>query len=356
MNEDPLLSIICPSYNHGKYVLPFIESLKAQADSRWELIIIDDASTDDNLARIRSANDSRVRVIARDSNHGVAAGMNDGIMLARADFVAFLASDDLAQPRYVERVLASFAAVPEAVAVYVGLDRMGPDGCSLNEPCQLPVLDSRLEILRNSFLGQNQLPSPGMAIRRDVAQDLLLPVGVVQYSDWMLQNRILMRGEIVMLEEPLVRYRVAPSSLSARSVSSIARDLLETRIMMDDFLRFPGIAFCARVFPAEIEPYVSLPDRHLPYVLGRLALLSNIPEKRSWGYETIMRHLSEPGVAESLQKITGFTHKNLMALAPTEAAALVDEARLLRRRVRHLGRAAVALAIGLLLALWFAFR
>jgi hypothetical protein len=281
--------------------------------------------------------------------------MNDGIMLARADFIAFLASDDLAQPRYVERVLASFAEVPGAVAVYVELDRMGPDGCSLNESCQLPALDSRLEILRNSFLGQNQLPSPGMAIRRDVAQDLLLPVGAVQYSDWILQNRVLMRGEVVMLEEPLVRYRVTPQSLSARSLGSIARDQLETRIMMDDFLRFPGITFCAQVFPEEIKPYAALPDRHLPYVLGRIALLSEISEKRCWGYETIMRHLSEPGMAESLRQHAGFTHKDLMGLAPTEAAAQTEEIRQLRRRLRHIRRWAMVLAGGLALALWVLF-
>ncbi|MBV5276661.1 hypothetical protein JZU56_02160, partial [bacterium] len=82
---------------------------------------------------------------------------------------------------------------------------------------------SRHELLRNSFLGQNQLPSPGMAIKRNLAQALILPEGVVQYSDWMLQNRILMSGEIVMLEEQLVRYRVSTPSLSARSPASMAR-------------------------------------------------------------------------------------------------------------------------------------
>jgi glycosyltransferase involved in cell wall biosynthesis len=328
----------------------------AQTDPRWELIIIDDASTDDNVSQISRFADPRIKVIVRAHNRGVAAGMNEGVALSCADLVTFIASDDLAHPRYVERVLAAFATSPSAIAAYVELDRMGLDGVSLGEPCTLPSGVSRRELLRNSFLGQNQLPSPGMAIRREVARALLLPEGTVQYSDWMLQNRILMRGDVLMIKEPLVRYRVSPSSLSARSLGSIARDQLETRIMMDDFLKIQDMDFLDQVFPEEFKPYASLPSHHIPYVLGRLALLSEIPEKRCWGYETIMRHLSEPGVAESLQKLAGFTHKNLMALAPTEAAARVDEARLLRRRVRHLGRAAVALAIGLLAALWFAFR
>lgn len=357
MSPAPAISIVCPSYNHGRFLAAFLESLIAQTDGRFEVIIIDDASGDDSLAVIAACHDPRIRLVARARNRGFCASLNDGIRLARADVVAFLASDDLFHPRYVERVLAAFGTNPSAAAVYVELERMSPEGVSLGEVGRLPAAVSRWEILRRSFLGKNQLPSPGMAVRRELAKDMLLPEGTVQYSDWMLQNRVLMRGEVVMIEEPLVRYRVSAASLSARSVGSVARDLLETRIMMDDFLLIKTIAFWAQVFPGEIKPYASLPDRHLPYVLGRIALLSDIPEKRCWGYETIMRHLSEPGVAESLQSLCGFSHKDLMALTPTDNALLVEESRRRRRRDRRLLRAALAIGfLGLLAALWSVLR
>jgi glycosyltransferase involved in cell wall biosynthesis len=353
----PAISIVCPSYNHGRFVGAFIDSLVAQTDGSFEVIIIDDASTDDNLSVIRSCHDPRIRVVARDVNRGFCASLNEGIRLARAEVVAFIASDDLASPRYVERVLAAFAASPSAIAAYVELDRMGPGEDSLGEPCLLPATADRLGLLRNSFLGHNQLPSPGMAVRREVALGLLLPEGTVQYSDWIFQNRILLMGDIVLIREQLVRYRVSPSSLSARTLGRIARDQLETRIMMDDFLAIKEMPFLAQVFPEEIKAYAALPDRHLPYVLGRIALLSEIPEKRCWGYETIMRHLSEPGVAESLQSLCCFTHKDLMALTPTDNALLAEEARRRRRRNRRLLRAALAIGLlGLLAALWSAQR
>jgi len=355
-NAKPAISLVCSYFNHGKLIPAFLESLNSQTYGNFEAVIIDDASTDDGLSVIRSCRDPRIRVIAREANRGYCASLNDGIMAAKADIVAFIATDDLLSPNYVERVVAAFADNPSAVAAYVELDRMGPDGVSLNMPCRLPAGHARTRVLRDSFLGQNQLPSPGMAIRRELATRLLLPEGTVQFSDWILQNRILMNGDIVMLEEQLVRYRVSDASLSAQSLGSAARDVLETRIMMDDFLKIKDMAFLRQVFPDEIPPYASLPSVHIPYVLGRLALLSDIHEKRCWGYEVIMRHLSEPGMAESLRLHAGFTHKDMMGLAPTEAAARVDEARLLRRRIRHLGRVAVALAIGLLAALWVAFR
>jgi len=328
----------------------------AQQDHCWELIIIDDCSTDDNLAQIARISDPRIRVIARTHNRGLAAGMTEGVSLATAEIIAFLASDDLAHPGYIRHLIESFAANPTAVAAYVSLERIDEHGVSLRHQSRLPATWNRHELLRKSFLGPNQLPAPGMALTRETARSLYLPEGVVQYSDWMWHNQILMRGDVVLLEEQLVRYRVSAVSLGYRTTSSLAREMLETRVMMDDFLAIKDMAFLAQVFPGEIIPYQSLPARHIPYVLGRLALLSEIPEKRCWGYETIMRHLSGPDMAESLHEHAGFTHKDLMAMVPTEAASLVEDARRLRRQVRHLSRWVVVLAVGLMAALVFLFR
>ncbi|MBV5276662.1 glycosyltransferase family 2 protein, partial [bacterium] len=135
MSEVPSVSVICPSYNHGRHVGDFLRSMLAQTDPRWELIIIDDASTDDNVSKISLFADSRIKVIVRAHNRGVTAGMNEGVALSCADLVAFIASDDVAHPRYVERVLAAFANSPSAIAAYVELDRMGLDGASMGEPC-----------------------------------------------------------------------------------------------------------------------------------------------------------------------------------------------------------------------------
>lgn len=356
MNIVSKISVICPSYNHGRYVGDFLRSMLAQEDPRWELIIIDDSSTDDNLTQINTFDDPRIRVVARTHNRGVAAGMTEAVALASGEIIAFIATDDLAHPRYISSLVVSFEANPNAVATYVSLERIDEQGAPFGRQSRLPAAWSRYELLRKSFLGPNQLPSPGMALRRDTARSLYLPEGVAQYSDWMWHNQILMRGDVVLLEEQLVRYRVSSASLSFRSVGSLAREMLETRVMMDDFLAINDMAFLAQVFPSEIIPYQSLPARHIPYVLGRLALLSEIPEKRCWGYETIMRHLSGPDMAESLREHADFTHKDLMALVPTEAASLVEDARRLRRQVRHLRRWAVVLAVGLMAALTFLFR
>lgn len=200
--------------------------------------------------------------------------MADGVRLARSDIVAFIASDDLANPDYVRRITAALPENGSAIAAYVTLDRVDEKGVSLRRPVVLPLMASRLELLRGSFLGQNQLPSPGMAIRRADALEIMPPEGSSQYSDWILQNRVLMRGEIVMLPDLPIRYRVSAGSLSASSVGSMSRDALETRMMMNDFLAIREMSLIVQAFPEESRLYASLPNKHIHYVLARLAMLS----------------------------------------------------------------------------------
>ena len=356
MKKIPLVTVILPSYNHGKHVAGCIEAFLSQTMQDFELVIIDDASTDDNLLRIKRFSDSRVKLIKRDHNHGVAAGMNDGLRAATASLVCIFATDDMPDADYLAEAIKTLENRPEAVAAYFPLRKITEDGLPLNDICILPWGAGRCEVLSNSFIGSNPLPSPGMIFRREVALKAILPVGVCQYSDWIFNNRLLMLGEITFGKSPLLSYRVSPSSLSAPSLASAARDILETRIMMDDFLKIQDMSFLRQVFAEKITPYSSLPNMHVPYILGRLALLSEIHEKRCWGYETIMRHISMPGMAESLREQSGFTHKDLMALVPTEAATRADEIRRLHRRLRHLRRWTVALGVFLALALWSLLR
>ena len=359
----PTVSVILPSYNHAKYVDACISAFLCQTFQDFELIIIDDASTDDTVARIRSYEDPRITLIAREHNRGVAAGMNEGFRRAKAEVVCFFATDDLPDSDYLKQVVSVFERAPSAVAAYFPLRKIREDGTAMEQDCFLPYGVGRFEILRRSFLQGNQLPSPGMVIRRESALKSRLPEGVCQYSDWMFNNRLLLIGEIYLGEQPLLSYRVSPSSLSAPSQGSISRDRLETRIMLDDFLEVREMSVLAQIFPEEIKPYAMLPDKHIPFVLGRIALLSDNPEKRSWGYEVIMRHLSGPEVAESLRLHAGFTFKDLMAMTPgltssktDELGRLHGEVHRLRRRVRRFRRILVALVCALALAGWIICR
>lgn len=94
-NIEPLVSIIMPAHNAEKYIRQSIQSVINQSYQNWELIITDDASTDQTLEAIESFNEDRIHILKLTQNVGAAIARNTSIERAKGDFMAFLDSDDL---------------------------------------------------------------------------------------------------------------------------------------------------------------------------------------------------------------------------------------------------------------------
>ena len=101
-----LVSIVMPNYNCGKYLRATVESVLAQTYTNWELIFVDDCSTDDSLEIIESFSDGRIRVLQNEKNSGAAISRNYALREARGKWIAFLDSDDLWEPLKLEEQLA----------------------------------------------------------------------------------------------------------------------------------------------------------------------------------------------------------------------------------------------------------
>ena len=87
--QKPLVSILCPTFNHEKYVKFFLDSLLAQTNPNWELLIVDDCSTDNNVAEIKKFHDSRIKLIQNPFNMGINCGLNQAFERARGDYMCF---------------------------------------------------------------------------------------------------------------------------------------------------------------------------------------------------------------------------------------------------------------------------
>lgn len=100
-----LVSIVTPAYNCEKYLRQTVESVLAQSYTDWEMIIVDDCSTDGTLALAQqlAAVDARIRVVRNEQNQGVSMTRNRGIAEARGKYIALLDGDDLWEPDKLER-------------------------------------------------------------------------------------------------------------------------------------------------------------------------------------------------------------------------------------------------------------
>jgi glycosyltransferase involved in cell wall biosynthesis len=128
-NSAPDISVVLATYNRRRTLPRAIASVLAQQDTAFELVIVDDASSDDTAAYLATLDDPRIRVITCPNNAGPSAARNRGLAAARADVVAFLDSDDAYRPRRLAAPLAAFAADRGLVATLssaVKHDRDGP--------------------------------------------------------------------------------------------------------------------------------------------------------------------------------------------------------------------------------------
>jgi glycosyltransferase involved in cell wall biosynthesis len=119
MNDQPIVSIIIPTYNKGEYISKCLQSVMDQTFTKWEAIIVNNYSEDNTVELIKQFNEPRFHLVDY-RNHGViAASRNEGIRRAKGKYVAFLDSDDWWYPKKLEMVMKYF---DQADVVYHDLD------------------------------------------------------------------------------------------------------------------------------------------------------------------------------------------------------------------------------------------
>lgn len=119
-----LVTVVLPSYNHAKYVVEAIESVRAQTLSNWELIVIDDGSTDNTLAVLQAylvqCEDPRIRLLTQ-ANAGSHATLNRGMALAQTPYLAILNSDDRYAPDRLQRLVQVAQSADKEIFIVTGL-------------------------------------------------------------------------------------------------------------------------------------------------------------------------------------------------------------------------------------------
>lgn len=313
------ITFVCPCYNHEKYVNDFLCSLLQQTDQNWELVIIDDCSTDNSVGCIKSVKDKRIRLIQNPFNMGINANLSRGIQMAKTELVSFVASDDVLYPEYVETILNVFNTNPDVDACYTPLRHINQNGDLLDSVTPLPLSSTESEIFSDMFLGNNLLPSPGMAFKKSVFKAYLpLDAGLIQYSDYQMHFFILFNHKIKMLDTPLVKYRLSPNSACARNPSVILREEIETTKLMDCVVRLIGKnkQQFNRIFGNHaLVQNNQITGETIPFWLGRLALTSKDRFKQKWALHTVMNFISNDQNLELLNKLYGFGFKDYMKYA-----------------------------------------
>jgi len=234
----PIISVIVPACNAQDTIVETITSVQSQTFTDFELIVVDDGSSDRTLELLQNIQDLRIKVVS-DENGGVSVARNRGISLANSEYLAFIDADDLWTIDKLELQLAALQQHPTAGVAYSWTSFMDRHGkfVHVDNPVYFEG-NVHAELLKTNFLlsGSNPL------IRREA----LVSVGefdptLTHAEEWDLYLRLAAKYDFVVVPKTQILYRQTVGSASAK-----------IEVMEKDALKVIERAF--QVAPARLQP------------------------------------------------------------------------------------------------------
>jgi teichuronic acid biosynthesis glycosyltransferase TuaG len=206
-----LVSTIMPAYNCAGSIASAIESILSQSYPDWELVVVDDKSNDNTaeIAREFAARDSRIRVLCKSKNEGVARARNYGLAAARGQYVSFLDADDLWMP---EKLAVQVGFLQERNAAFCFSSYSRFNGAGTSKPVPVPE-----QIDYDGLLRGNVIACLTVLLDRTKIEPFKMPsVPHEDYATWLS----ILRAKHVAYGIPvdLARYRVSRNSLSGNKL------------------------------------------------------------------------------------------------------------------------------------------
>lgn len=237
MNEKiPKVSVVIPTYNRGHLVSRAIRSVLDQTYQNFEVIVVDDASTDNTEKVVKKFNDKRIKYIRHERNRGGSAARNTGIKTAQGEYIAFQDSDDEWLPEKLEKQVRVLENAPSEVGVvYTGIWRMKDGKKTYIPSSKINQKEGNIhdELLRGSFVTTQAAIVKNETFRNVGLFDERLP----RLQDWELFIRISNFYEFKYIDEPLVISYFTPNSISANQEALIKAHKLIFEKHFQDFRR-----------------------------------------------------------------------------------------------------------------------
>ncbi|WP_060678179.1 glycosyltransferase family 2 protein [Virgibacillus halodenitrificans] len=217
--NNPLVSVITPAYNAERFIRQTIESVLAQTYSNWEMIIVDDCSTDKTVEYINHyiKTDSRIKLFIQEKNRGSAIARNTAMNNAKGQYLAFLDSDDLWYPEKLEKQL-HFMIQKNIAFSFTKYVRMTEEGVLKNTFSKTPESVGYNDLLKHCVIGCLTV----MIDRNKTGHHSMVNIRTRQdYAYWLTLTK---KGHLAYgLPEVLAKYRDVENSISSNKIKAAKR-------------------------------------------------------------------------------------------------------------------------------------
>ena len=236
MKEQPLVTVLIPVYNRPM-VINTIKSIIDQTYQNLEILVIDNASTDNTVETIRSLNDDRIRLVVNEKNLGQTGSMNRGLKLAEGKYIARIDSDDVAFPQRIEKQVEFLEENPDYVLVGSWIQYISDDD-KIGGVMKMCVTDEGLRFMQTFFCG---IHHPTAMYRTDIIRTYQIEYepGISMAEDYELWRKLLHYGKGCNLGETLVYYRRGDHNDSIKHYEQMVAESRMVRRRVCEELKLP---------------------------------------------------------------------------------------------------------------------
>jgi glycosyltransferase involved in cell wall biosynthesis len=230
------VSVCIPTYNSGRFLGETIESVLAQRFRDFELVVCDNASTDETPELCARYRDPRFRYVRFEELVGQAENWNRCLELAQGELIILLHGDDLLAPDYLERAVPVMDRHPEVALLFCCAQHIDAEGKPLRLQAAFAedIVDDGMVLARLLLLKGCEVNPAGVLVRRSAYEAVgRFTEAIVWGVDWHMWVRLALRGQFAYLAEPLSRYRIHGAS-GTSGVMATARNVRDERWMFDD--------------------------------------------------------------------------------------------------------------------------
>ena len=320
--KNPKVTIIISAFNHEKYVAESIQSVLDQSFQDFELIIIDNGSTDSTFKIIKTFNDSRIRVFQIKKNTGFSYALNYALIKAKGEYISLFTSDDISLFDKLDQQVKYLDQYSDVGAVFSKAYIIDERGNAIKGEYYSKVFDqknrNRFQWLNHFFYNGNCICFPSTLIRKTIYKEILFENNrLAQLHDFDLWIRLCLKRNIHILNEKLVKLRIMSnkSNASADTPENRVRSMFEFGHVLKQFLLIPTTQDFLKIFPDAKKKYNDISDDELiPFYVARQALEVEHMFHQKFALDVLFDLMRNKKIVSKLNKQCNFDYTDFIKL------------------------------------------
>lgn len=314
----PKVTVILTSFNHEKYICEAIDSVLNQTFTDFELIILDDGSSDNSWHLINQYSDSRIKACCSLVNVGGVVGVNKAISeQTKGKYIAIHHSDDIWELDKLEKQVAFLDAHSEIGAVFTWVQIIDEHSVKSTENWFDQENKTRWQLLNQLFHEHNHLCHPSVLIRKQCYQDVgTYRYGLAQTADAEMWSRVLIKYPIHVFQEKLTKHRLFSdkSNASGPKIDNSIRAGNEWNVLRENFLSFTKLEDIIAIFP-RLEQFINPKGFDSKFLLA-MACLYDCKQRSAWqlGLKWLFDLLNDKTHCETIRELYSFSDLDFIRL------------------------------------------